>query len=161
AQATIPWIASIAFSLATGRSIFLERCLIFAQIGLFGAWSVAFRNLPRTWTRLMFCCLVAVPTIYGTASYFWRLPSQPPALEKVAGVLAAEYRPGDVVIVDSPGEVNRIRYYAARAGLRQIDVKCKRTWEGGSGHVVHLASLEPADIYSSEAELFAGVHGRI
>jgi hypothetical protein len=80
------------------------------------------------------------------------LPEGPPA-EELAGLqLARRGRPGDIVLVDSPYRLNRLLYYAERAGARGVSMRCVlRRDSVGRGHVPHLASLVPGDIAWSDA----------
>lgn len=53
-----------------------------------------------------------------------QVPSTPPAHLEAALFLKDHFSPGDIVLTDDPGEVNRLRYYAAQVGIEGIDVRC-------------------------------------
>lgn len=142
-QAVVPWLLSIAWSLWSGRSIFYDRYLTFAQWALLCYWGTVFAGLPGWPWRLL---LVAIVGSSAAWEVQWHSRSGPPALAQAAAFLKEHYQPGDEVWTDSPAASNRLRYYAAQEGLRDIPVKCSVHFAGVKGHIVHLSSLSGEDI---------------
>ncbi len=146
-QASLPWVLSLALSKWSGRPIFHERYLVFAQFFLFAFWGIVWARLPGLPPRLGLGCFLVALTGSGmwTAREPW--PTHPPAVADAATVLRDHYRDGDVIWTSSPSELNRLRYYAAQAGLpATIAVRCFVSPFQPPGHIVHLGSLRSEDI---------------
>ncbi len=146
-QASLPWLLSLALSAWSGRPIFHERYLFFAQFALFAFWGIVWNRLPGWIPRLGFGCFLVALTGSGmwTAREPW--PTHPPAVADAAAFLRDRYRDGDVIWTSSPSELNRLRYYAAQAGLpATIPVRCFVSPFQPPGHIVHLGSLRGEDI---------------
>jgi hypothetical protein len=159
--AAVPWACSLGLSFLAGRPVFLERCLVLAQFGLLGLWGVTWWGLPGTPERLLVACVIGLPSLWGLGNALAELPAEPPALQQAATFLRQEYRPGDIVLIDNAGGLNRLRYYAAEAGLGDLDVRCPFIPPFDGGHVVHVASLEGPDVYGNEEEVIAAAASRI
>jgi hypothetical protein len=159
--AAIPWACALGLSYLSGRPIHLERCLVLAQLGLLVLWGVTWWRLPGALERLLLACVVGLPSLWGLGNALAELPEEPPALQQAAAFLRQEYQPGDVVLATEAGELNRLRYYAAQAGLHDLDARCPFNPLFNGGHVVHVASLEARDVYWTEEEVVAGPAPRI
>jgi len=145
-QAAVPWLLSIGWSQWSGRSIFYDRYLTFAQWALLCYWGTLFAGLPDWPWRLLLVIIVGSSAAWESP---WRWGDAPPALAHAAAFLKAHYQPGDEVWTDHPAASNRLRYYAAQEGLRDIPVKCSVQFAGVKGHIVHLSSLSGEDILPS------------
>jgi hypothetical protein len=159
-QAIVPWACVLGISLFSGRSLFLERYLVFAQVGLFGLWGDVFRKLPSWPLRHLLAAVLAVPSVAGLSQYVAGLPDRPPAWEDAAHFLVNEARADDLFIIDDAREVNSFRYYMTQAGLPWLDVKA-RVDPFAKGHVVHVTSLEWSETYCSESDLWANAPRRV
>lgn len=156
-QAGIPWALSLALSAWSGRPIFHERYLLFAQFFLFAFWGIVWDRLPGWLPRLGLGCFLCALSLSGLEMVRERWPTRPPALAAAAAFLREQYQDGDVVLTSSPSELNRLRYYAAQAGMPTIQARCILSPFQPPGHVVHLGSLQAEDIpwtgFSSEPSL--------
>src|SRR5262249_26092154 len=79
-QARPPWALCLAGSAVTGRSVFVERYLVFAQLALFGLWGVTLARLRRPLDRALLGLFLAAPALAGTWAALERLPGEAPAL---------------------------------------------------------------------------------
>jgi hypothetical protein len=145
-QAGIPWALSLALSVWSGRPIFHERYLLFAQFFLFGFWGIVWERLPGWLPRLGLGCFLCALSLSGLEMVRQRWPTRPPALAATAAFLRDHYQDGDVVLTSSPSELNRLRYYAAQAGMPTTQARCILSPFQPPGHVVHLGSLQAEDI---------------
>jgi hypothetical protein len=169
-QAAIPWVCTIVISLYGGQSLLQERYLVFAQVGLFGFWSVTWRTLPNWPLRLLLAGVLGSTCVIGLVEYFSRMPAGTPAIVQAAAFLK-EQTPSpvaplpegegrDLFLIDDYREINRFRYYTKQAGLPWLDVKA-RVSPFQKGHVVHLASLDGNEVYWSEDELWPHAPPRV
>ncbi len=145
-QAALPWLLSLGISTWSGRSIFVERYLVFAHLSLLGLWGVLWCRLPDAAPRVLLACWIGLPCLYGLGEALARMPEGPPAIAKAAAVLKQHYQPGDVVFVGSPSAVNLLRYYARQAGLETLSVRCPASPFGQDGHQTHVAALQAEDV---------------
>ncbi len=144
-QVALPWVLSVSLSVFSGRSVFVERYLVFAQVALLGFWGVAWSRLPGTVARLVLGGFVAAPCLYGLATTLHQLPDKPPAIQEAAEYLHVSSQPGDVVFVDHPAEFNRLLYYTTRFGECPPSIRCVVNPFQPAGHVTHIAALRPED----------------
>jgi hypothetical protein len=140
-QAVVPWVLSIGISIFAGRPILIERYLVFAQFALLGFWGVTAYHLPAWPEDVGLACLVCLPGLIGLSETVMQYPGEPPALAAAAEFLKENYRPGDVITVSGPAEINRLQYYAHRAGIDSLDVRCRLDPSSAKGHINHLASI--------------------
>lgn len=145
-QASLPWFLSLALSVWGGRPIFHERYLVFAQFSLFGFWGIVWDRLPGLIPRLGLGCFLCALSVSGLWMIREKWPTRPPALAAAVAFLRDHYQTGDVVLTASPSALNRLRYYAAQAGMPVIQARCLLSPFQPLGHVVHLGSLQPEDI---------------
>jgi hypothetical protein len=145
-QAAVPWLLSLGVSLFGGRPIFVERYLAFAQLFLLGFWGVAWARLPGPMARVFLTWLLGAVCLSGVAGAIARLPDSPPGPARAAAFLKEHAQAGDLIVVDSPVAVYRLRYYAAQAGLLAPNVRCRVNLFPGPGHAPHLAALATEDI---------------
>jgi hypothetical protein len=150
----IPWSLSIGFSLLTGRSIFLERCLVFAHIGWIGFLAILFERIPGRLHKSVFAWVVSSTAFAGLLEGLTSINCRPSAIVAAMDSLQRKLAAGDVVLVDSPNRLNTALYYAKRAGMDAIDIKAPFT-PTSQGHQVHVASLEAGQLYSRVDELAA------
>jgi mannosyltransferase len=145
-QASVPWVLGLAISAWSGRPIFLQRCLFFAQLFLFAFWGIVWDRLPGLVPRLGLGCFLCALSLFNLETIREQWPTRPPALANAVAFLRDHYQDGDVVLTARPSAVNRLRYYAAQAGMRTISVRCILSPFQPPGHIVHLGSLQAADI---------------
>jgi hypothetical protein len=154
-QAATPWALGLALSAITGRPIVLERYMVFAQVFLLCAWAVTVTRIEgRRWrigagaTLLLLLGL----TLARTARHF---PSDPPALAGAARALRRNAAAGDLVVVESPRVLNKLRYYAARVDAQGLDVRAALPERIPlSPYVSHVVSLREGETIAADA-LFA------
>jgi hypothetical protein len=145
-QAALPWLLSLTISMWSGRSIFLDRCLVFAHFSLLGLWSVLWCRLPGTLPRLAFGFWIALPSFFGLDSVLTCVAEGEPALGKAALFLKQHYQPGDVIFVDHPQAINLLRYYSKQKGLINPTVCCCLRPFGLDSHITHEVSLQTEEI---------------
>lgn len=145
-QASVPWVLSLALSIWSDRPIFLVRYLLFAQFFLFAFWGVVWDRLPGLIPRLGLGCFLVALGVSGLWTARERWPTRPPALAAAAAFLCDHYRDSDVVLIGSPSGLNRLRYYAAQAGMPAVRARCLVNPFQPPGHICHLCSLQAEDI---------------
>jgi mannosyltransferase len=143
-QAIVPWVISLGISVWSGRPIFVERYMAFAHISLLVLWGVIWCRLHSTALRAFLVFWVGLPCLFGVGETLEQVPGEPPAIAKAAAVLKQQYKPGDVVLVDVPSNLNLLRYYTRQAGMQTLSVRCFANASEKDGHQTHIASL-PAD----------------
>jgi hypothetical protein len=156
-QAGLPWALSVAFSLWSGRPIFDERYLLFAQFFLFAFWGIICDRLPGLVSRLGLGCFLCALSLFNLTTVRQQWPTRPPALSAAATFLRDHYQDGDMVLTGSPAALNRLRYYAAQAGMSTLQVRCTLNPFLPPGHVVHLASLQAEDVLWPDVSSQTGV----
>lgn len=145
-QGMIPWILALGASAIFDRSVFVERGLAFAQFSIFGFWGVVWSCL-RGWPgRVLLWCIVGVPCLYGLSNSLKDISVTPPAHEAAVAWLKENYLPGDVIFVGGPRALNRLRYYATRAGMTSIDVRCAVPYFPRAVPTGHYAALEAVEM---------------
>lgn len=144
--ASVPWMLSLILSAWSGRPIFHERYLFFAQFFLFAFWGIVWELLPSWFLRLGLGCFLVALNLSGLVSLRESWPTRPPPLAETAAFLRDRACPDDVVLTASPSAVNRLRYYAAQAGMPTIQARCILSPFQPPGHIVHLGSLQADDV---------------
>jgi hypothetical protein len=145
-QAGVPWALSLTLSAWSGRPIFHERYLFFAQFFLLAFWGIVWDRLPGLVLRLGLACFLCAMSLSGLETAREQWPTRPPALAETAAYLRDHYRDGDMVLTASPSALNRLRYYAVQAGMHVVEARCVISPFQPPGHIVHLGSLQPEDI---------------
>jgi hypothetical protein len=144
-QTATPLVLSVGLSLGSGRSIFLDHCLVFAQVALFAFMAVLWSALPGWIERAAVACLLLAASIAGLASYLDGLPTGTPALAQAAEFLRERAAPGAEVWTATAWDLNQLRYYLSQAGGPQLIVRCRQNPFPAEGHQVHIASLRAED----------------
>jgi hypothetical protein len=150
-QAGVPWVLSVTISAWSGRPIFYDRYLAFAQFFLFGFWSIIWDRLPGLAPRVAVAAGLCAMSLCGLWTIREECPRNPPGLATAVAFLQSQYKPGELVVMDGPSELNRLRYYATRAGLSPLQVRCIVSPFPPPGHILHLGALKPEDILWSGA----------
>jgi mannosyltransferase len=146
-QASVPWVLSLSLSAWSGRPIFLERYLLFAQFSLFAFWGIVWDRLPGLLPRLGLACCLCALSVSSLMMARAQWPTRPPTLAEAAAFLCNHYQEGDVVLTSDPKALNRLHYYAAQAGMPVIPVRCLISPFQPQGHsVIHLGSLQTEDV---------------
>src|SRR5579884_696922 len=145
-QASVPWALSLVFSAWSGRPIFDERYLLFAQFFLFAFWGVVWDRLPGLVPRLGLGCFLCVLSLSNLEMIRQQWPTRPPALSVAAAFLRVHYQEGDIILTSSPGALNCLLYYTAQAGVPSIPIRCIVDPFQPPGHVLHLGSLQAEDV---------------
>jgi mannosyltransferase len=147
AQAAAPWCIAAALSWLGPASILQDRYFSFAQLFLFCLAARAIALSLRGAEQLLAAGALAALLAAGLPA---RTASQPPSplasFPEAVRVLAEHYRPGDMVLVARPGDVNLVRYYLKQHGVSEPDVRFPLSNFRGPGHVVHLGSVSGNDI---------------
>jgi mannosyltransferase len=156
-QAVMPWVLGLALSTLTGRPIVLERYMVFAQVFLLCAWAVTVAKIQaRRWrigAAAAILLLLSVTLLRTTR----RFPSQPPALAGAARALRRNAVAGDLVVVESPRVLNKVRYYAAREDARDLDVRAALPERIPlSPYVSHVVSLLDSEVIPADAVFASG-----
>lgn len=146
-QAALPWVLSLGISFFTGRTIFLERYLVFANVFFIGYLIRVLSYLPGGMPRAMSALFIATACLLGAWSTVSQYPREPSGLAKGAEFLKGYHRDGDLILTDSAHSLNRIRHYAGRCGLRPLDVKCRVPQLSAQGHFTHVASITSEEIW--------------
>lgn len=123
-QATIPVLISILVSMTGGRSIFLERCLLFAQASLFVWLGITLFAIKKRHIRLVCAAAILAGTVHGSYSYVSHIPNEPHAMVKAAQFLKKEYRPADTVLASDVITLYQLRSYLVQEGLSSVDMLC-------------------------------------
>lgn len=155
-----PWAAALAYASASGRPILLERYLLFAHVSLLGLWGVTFDALPGRALKFAFAWLLGTTTVYGLAVYLARATAEPPVELVAFHALEHRLRPDDWFALADYRELNRVRYYAKRAGLPRLRLVA-RVPELGHGHVTHQATLTPDEMFASLSDVMHAAPGRV
>jgi mannosyltransferase len=145
-SAVVPWVCALSISLLSGRSIFLARCLGFAQISYLCLWGVLWDRLGGLIERLAISAVLGVCCLTGLGDLTARLPAGQPAIAQAADYLRVHSRDGDVVEVYGAPAVNRIRFYLSRSGVSWVLVRSEVSLFGKDGHIIHLFALSESDM---------------
>jgi hypothetical protein len=157
-QAVVPWGLCIAWSRLSGREIFLDRCMVFAHVGLALFLGALVARLPNNYWRLAVGWIILWTSAIAGWDWLAQRPSEPPAITRAMQRLAGEYRDGDVVLPTSATTINQLRYYAKRAGLRELEARVPLN-VFAKGHQVHVASLDEQDFYIGDLGAFCDEKG--
>jgi mannosyltransferase len=155
--AAAPWVLGLALSEVAGRPLVLERYMLFAQPFLFCAWAVAIASVARPITRMAVGTALVLALVPGLVSIVATYPADPPALSAAARFLKRQAGAGDLVVVESPRALNKLRYYARQAGGERLDIRCALPERVPlSPHVSHVVSLAEGDSVPAEAVFASG-----
>jgi hypothetical protein len=138
--AFVPWAGAIMASALMDRPIMLERCFVFAHVGLIGLWGVAWQVLPGLVSRLAFAWLIASTTVCGLCDFVAGVPGQRPPWVMVTESLRGRVDESDVFLIQDYRDLNRFRYYTTQAGFPWLHALA-RVPNGGAGHIVHRAAI--------------------
>jgi hypothetical protein len=158
--AFVPWVGAITASVVLGRPLVLDRCFVFAHVGLLGLWGVAWQALPGLVPRLAFAWLIASTTLGGLCDFVAAVPGEPPAWAAAADSLRGRVADTDTFLLSDYREINRFRYYTTQAGLPWLRVLAQVP-DGGAGHVVHRASLTADEMLPDGSPWPAAYPGRV
>jgi hypothetical protein len=156
-QAAAPWALGLLISAASGRPIVLDRYMVFAQVFLVGAWAVAIAAIPSRPLRVGAAAAACLLLALITARTLRDVPSDPPALAGAARALKRNVAEGDLVVVESPRVLNKLRYYAGRVDAGDIDVRSRHPERIPlSPYVSHVVSLRPQETIAADALFSSG-----
>jgi hypothetical protein len=116
-QSLTVWVVAIGVSVWTARPVFLERCLLFAQLGWLGLVAVTVFRLPGQSLRWIAAVVLTATSAWGTWAYLRRLPAAPHPVEQAATILSEQWKAGDAVVVGNIVELFRIQGYGAPLGI--------------------------------------------
>jgi mannosyltransferase len=145
-QAGLPWFLSLGLSLLGGRSIFVERYLLFAHFFFLGFIGVVWSAIPYRAARILVGCWIASTALWGVGDRLARYPENVPPVVSAMKELRRHYGAGDLVLVETPTEVNRLRYYASQAGLNSVNIRCEIDSFGKDRRFSHIAALTNEDV---------------
>jgi hypothetical protein len=151
------WLLGLVVSVITGRPIVLERYMVFAQVFLLCAWAVtATRTSPRV-LRAAAAVAIVLVLAFGLVVTLRRVPADPPALAIAARALRRQAEAGDLVVVESPRVLNKLRYYARQQGADNVRIRAALPERIPlSPHVSHVVSLAQDDAVAADAVFAAG-----
>jgi len=156
-QAAAPWILGLAISAVSGRPIVLDRYMLFAQLFLLAAWSVVIARVPSSIPRTAAAAALLGVLLAGLAGVLRAFPVDPPAMANAARFLKRQAGAQDLVVVESPRALNKMRYYAGQAGGERLDIRCALPERIPlSPHVSHVVSLADGDSIAAGSEFTAG-----
>jgi len=154
--AASPWVLGLLVSALSGRPIVLERYMVFAQVFLLAAWSVAIARLRSAPARTIAAAALLAVLLASLALTVRAYPAETPALANAARFLKRQAGAEDLVVVESPRALNKLRYYARQAEGAGLDVRCALPERIPLGpHVSHVVSLAEGDSIAAGSE-FAG-----
>lgn len=145
-QAVAPWFLAVGFSILSGRPIFLERYLVFAQFSLLALLGLAASTAlsRKTWPLALLPGAVLAAGLWQSVA---RYPATPSAAEQAAEFLGERQQVGDLVLVESPRALNRLLYWLTRSNSSPSPVSCLLPRIPAQGdRFSHIASLRAADI---------------
>jgi hypothetical protein len=132
--------------------------MVFAQVFLLCAAAVAATSFASPMARVALAAALAGAVGWGVLDIVRAYPSEPPALAVAARFLKRQAAPGDLIAVDSPRALNKLRYYAHQAGGDGLDMRAVLPERVPlSSHVSHVVSLAdgdaiaPDEVFTSEA----------
>ena len=155
-QAAAPWVLGLLVSLASRRPIVLERYMVFAQAFLVCAWAVA---LTRAGSRIAWVAAAALAGVLavGLAFTLRTYPPEPPALATAARFLKRQAGESDLVVVESPRVLNKLRYYARQVDGGRLDIRAALPERVPlSPYVSHVVSLAASDAVPADAVFASG-----
>lgn len=155
-QALAPWALGLGVSVVTGRPLVLERYMVFAQAFLLCAWVVAVAAVDRAPLRAAAAAALVVAVGWGLLAAVRAYPEEPPAMAAAARFLKRQAR-GDLVVVDSPRALNKLRYYARQVDAEDLDVRCALPERKPlPRYVSHEISLAPGDDVPADGVFASG-----
>jgi hypothetical protein len=152
-QAGAPLVLSVGLSLISGRSIFLDHCLVFAQVALLAFLGVLWSALPGWPERGALGCLYVAMSVAGLTIYSEGRASAAPAVAQAAAWIHERVKPGDEVWTGSAWELNQFLFYLSRAGARDVKARCRQGPFPAEGHQVHIASLRAEDFLWDQGDI--------
>jgi hypothetical protein len=156
AQAAAPWVLGLAVSAVSGRPLILERYMVFGQAFLVCAWVVAIVAIDRAAVRAAAAAGLVVALGWGLLATERGYPAEPPALAAAARFLKRTGR-GDLVVVDSPRVLNKLRYYAGQVDARDLDIRCALPESKPlTRYVSHEVSLAPGEVVPRDGVFTSG-----
>jgi mannosyltransferase len=156
-QAALPWIGALGLSWASGRTLFLERYLVFSQLALLVLLARAWAGLgpwPRRAAAAAFASVVAL----GLAEEIGTRPTAEPSAQDGARLLARSVGPGDLVLANAPRDLNVVRYYLMREGAAGLPMKCPAS--RSIGHLSQVSSITADEVVGEDA-VWAGPWPRV
>jgi mannosyltransferase len=156
-QALTPWVLGVAVSALARRPIVLERYMLFAQVFLLCAWAVTVTGIAsRRWRWGAAAVSMAMLAVtLAAAMRAW--PSEPPALATAARALKRNVAAGDVVVVDSPRVLNKLRYYVRQVDAGDLDLRAAFPERVPlSPYVSHVVSLTPSELIPADGVFASG-----
>jgi hypothetical protein len=146
AQALAPWVLGLGVSVVSGRPLILERYMVFGQTFLVCAWVVVVAAVDRVAVRAMATAALVVGVAWSLLATVYAYPDQPPAMAAAARFLKRNAR-GELVVVESPRALNKLRYYAGQVDAEDLDVRCALPERKPlTRYVSHEISLTPGDV---------------
>jgi hypothetical protein len=156
-QASAPWILGLVVSAMTGRPIVLDRYMLFAQVFALCAWAVTATRIGPRALRTGVWFAVVLLLAAGLVVTMRRIPSDPPALALAARALKRQAAAGDLVVVESPRVLNKLRYYARQLAADNVHIRTASPERVPlSPYVSHVVSLAEADTVAADAVFASG-----
>lgn len=145
-QILVPWWVCLAVIELYDRSILQLRYLVFAHAALAVQTALLVGGLKWKSLRVAAVAALVCTLVPAAAGYLQHLRGRTDGpLAEAFAYVRRHMRSDEYIRVSWYGELNRTRYYAMRAGIPGDQVRCKAPAGRPDGHVVHAASLVPAD----------------
>jgi hypothetical protein len=155
-QAGLPWVVALAWSAWAQRPIVVERYFCFAQVGWIGLLTILFTRLPEGTFRLLFAFWTLLPVGVGLTEQLASLPDGPSARSLAMQELASRYRPGEVVLVANPADLNHLHVLAGQNGMSEVRLLWSPPSRPGLGHIAHMAVLRAEEMSGYMAAAVVG-----
>jgi len=156
-QAAAPWILGLVVSVSAGRPIVLDRYMLFAQVFLLCAWAVTVTRVGARALAAGAALAIVLLLASGLALTLRGLPADPPALALAARALKRQAGADDLVAVESPRVLNKLRYYASQLGADTLRVRAALPERVPLlPYVSHVVSLDDGDTVAADALFAAG-----
>jgi hypothetical protein len=156
-QAALPWVGAAGLSWASGRTLFLERYMVFSQLTLLVLLARAFAGL-RPWPRRAVAAGLGSLLALGLAEEVGARPVTPPSAQEGARLLVRSVAASDLVLANAPRDFNVVRYYLNREGGGHIEMKCPA--HRAVGHLSQVSSITSDEIVGEET-VWARPWGRV
>jgi uncharacterized membrane protein len=153
-QTAMPWIGGLLISIASGRSIFLNRYLVFGQVFIILTWCLLLPRCRALYERIALVLTITLCSVLGLYNHYGLWAQEEAPFLQAVKFVKTNWQAEDAVLVSTAGAVNQLRYYAVKLDPQAIDVRCLFSGRPTTtGHIVHLASLEPPEVIESIEEL--------
>jgi hypothetical protein len=140
--AVVPVFAGHVVSLSSSSVVLQDRYLAFSQPGVFGLYALLVWTIPRGGLRFCVGVVVVGLPLHSLHREMSRAPAVLCPIQDASKFIAAQYQPGDTILVGPAGDVNRLRFYGPLSEHVRVCCAAPRV----PIHIPHLASLAPDEV---------------